>query len=339
MFETAIRFAAAVAAVAVLAACGQIPKPFQPPPDSGPARLAERDTGGGVRVAVIEGPSIPMARLLAQSVAADLVERGIPATAEGGEALRYTLKGRVEMLDAGKTEGLVARIHWNLTERGAQPFFTFSQDVKASPFDWQWGSPKVIREVGEAAGKLIAEAVEPEDETLKPVRPVTAGVWVQPIRGAPGDGDRSLTRAMRYALMGAKVAVTSEKMAARHLIDGKVRLGPVSKGRQKVEIRWTVTYPDGGTVGHAVQRNEVPAGTFDGRWGETASMIAAAAVGGIKDVLDRAEETVRLRLSTDRRLKTDVVAGPEQPVLPPPDLSPEPVLPKPPRARDSAPKG
>ena len=319
-----VLIAAIVSSVALAAvSCGPVPKPFKVRPETGPPALSARDTAGGVRVAVLEGPAAPMARLLSKSVAEDLVVRGIPATTEGGEALRYTLRGRVEELSPGTMAGKVARIHWSLTERNAEPFFTFSQDVEGSDFDWQWGSPRVIKKVGANAARLIAEAVEPEDETLKSVQAVSAGVWIQPIQGAPGDGDKSLTRAMRYALMGAKIAVTSERPAARHLLSGQVRVAPPRGGDQNVEIRWTIAYPNGGQAGIAVQRNAVPAGTFDGRWGETAALIAAAAVGGIKDVLDQAENTVRYRVASERRLKTDVVSGSARPILPPPTLSPE----------------
>ncbi len=322
----------------MVAACGQLPKPFQSLPGSGAAELIARDNGGGVRVQMLDGPPAPMAKLLAKSVAEDLVRRGIPATADEANSLKYTLKGRVDALESPTAAGKVARIHWSLLLGESEPFFTFSQDVEGSGFDWRWGSPQIIAKVGADAGRLVAEAVEPEDETLKAVIPVSAGVWVKPIRDSPGDGDKSLTRAMRFALMRAKVAVTSEKMAARHILDGHIRVTPPSNGRQKVEIRWRVTYPDGGIVGHAVQRNEVPAGTFDGRWGETAAVIAAAAVGGVKDVLTRAEETVRFRLAADRRLKTDVVKNGIRPVLPPPELSPEPKLPAQPALPKWAPK-
>ena len=323
--------------MAAIGACGKLPKPFQPPPDAGRGFLTRTDSANGVRVLMLEGPPKPMAKLLADSVAKDLVQRGIPATTAGGEAMRFTLKGKVEPLAAGAAPGKVARVHWSLTDRKDEPFFTFVQDVEGSQVDWQWGSPNLIVDVGAAAGRLIAEVVEPEDETLKPVTPVASGVWVKPIKGAPGDGDTSLTRAIRYALVGAKVAVTTEAAAARHVLRADVKLARPVDGKQNVLVRWTVTYPDGDVVGHAVQRNQVPQGTFDGRWGETASIIAAAAGGGIKSVLDRADETVRYRTASERRLKTDVVDTDDQPKLPPPELSPEPVLPVKPGTGEGAP--
>lgn len=318
-----------------LAACGRLPKPFHRS-DAPPDALVRAKGGQGVRVTLVEGATEPMAKLIAASVAKALQAYDIPATIGPGGKLRYALRGRV-LSGGGATSATPTRIEWRLTDRNDEPFFSFNHDVEGSAWEWEWGSPKIIEEIGYQAGRLVADAIAPEDHTLVPQTAALNGVWVQPIEGAPGDGDTSLTRAMRFALMGANVAVTSERGAARHILQGKVALGKVQGKSQPVEIRWTVVYPDGGTVGSAVQRNAVPPGTFDGRWGETAAIIAAAAVPGVKDVLDRAEETVRMRISGDgQQLQTDIPLETEQPVLPPPELSPEPDLPsaQPPAAPD-----
>lgn len=318
--------------IVALASCGPLPKPFRSPTsEAGAPALVAGDTAGGVRVVLLEGLTTPMAQLLSKSVSEHLVARGIPAAVEEGKALRYTLRGRVEEIPEDQaTGGAIARIHWRLidhtrlSDRNTDPFLIFSQDVKGTDFDWQWGSPRVIKAVGAIAGQLIAEAVEPEDETLKPVRQIIAGVWLQPIRGAPGDGDKSLTRAMRYALIGAKVPMAAERITARHILRGDISVGLKWEGGQNVEIQWTVSYPDGRHLGNAVQRNLVAAGTFERPWGETAAVIAAAAVPGIKEVLDQAENLVRPRLGSDRRLRTGIVSAPGTPSLPLPTLILEP---------------
>ncbi|MEK9752787.1 MAG: hypothetical protein VW338_06195 [Rhodospirillaceae bacterium] len=316
-----------MAAVLALGACAALPKPFQRA-DAPPESLARAKGGAGVRVALPEGTTEPMAKLIAQSVAKALAERDIPASVGYEGKLRYALVGHV-VAGGGASATTRTRIEWRLLDRGNEPFFAFNHDVQGSAWEWEWGSPKIIQIIGTDAAKLVAEAVGPPDKTLTPVAAPTSGVWVRPIDGAPGDGDKSLTRAMRFALMGANIAVTSDRAAARHVLEGKVRLGQAEGKTQPVEIVWTVTYPEGGTVGRAVQRNAVPVGTFDGRWGETASIIAAAAIPGVKSVLDRAEETVRVRLSGGQPgLQTDVPLDAGKPVLPPPELSPEPELPR-----------
>ena len=312
-----------VALIVVMAvvshACGPLPRPFQTPAEHGPPKLTQRDTSGGVRVTIVEGPSTPIAKLLSEAVAQGLVARGIPAMTKGGEALRYTLTGQAPKRASEKGEAAIAKIYWSLNERDNESLFTFSQDVRG---DWQQSSPRVIRKVGTAAARLIADVVEPEDETLKPVQGVSRGVWIEPVSGAPGDGDKSLTRAIRYALVEAQVALTSERLAARHILMAEVHVGAPQRGQQAVAISWTLTSPDGRKVGNAVQRNSVPVGTFDGRWGETAGIIASAAVGGIKDVLAEAENAVRFREESGSSvLKTDSVQGDQAPSLPPPNLS------------------
>jgi hypothetical protein len=307
----------------LLASCGPVPKPFRRP-DAPPAALVRASGSQGVRIGLPSGTTEPMAKLIAKAVADELTRMDIPAQTGPEGKLRYLLKA-----DVGPGAGASpARIHWQLLEKNNELFYDFYQDVEASEWEWQLGSPKVIEQIGEETARLIADAVAPPDDTLEPTKPLARGVWVRPIEGAPGDGDVSLTRAMRFALMGADVAVTSEPDAARHQLKGEVAVGPPRDNSQSVEIRWTVLYPDGGVAGSAVQRNQVPVGTFEGRWGETASIIAAAAVPGVKDVLIRAEETVRVRMAgPGPALNTEVPEEEGQPKLPPPELSPEPELP------------
>ena len=302
-----------------LIACGPVPKPFQTPEEFGPPKLTQRDTSGGVLVTIVDGPPAPVGKLLSETIVRSLMARGILAMTSGGEAFRYTLTGRAAEPETDKDRGTIAKIDWSLNRGNKKSFFTFSQDVGE---DWQRGSPGAVQSVGTNTARLIAKVVEPEDDTLKPAQAAPRGVWVQPVRGAPGDGDKSLTRAIRYALAAAKVSVTFEKLAARHVLKANVRVGAPQHGRQVVAISWTLTSPDGRHVGNAVQRNSVLAGTFDGRWGETAVIIASAAVGGIKEVLALSETTDRFRVAGESRgLKTDLLEGDEMPILPQPTLS------------------
>ena len=304
-----------------LNACGPVPKPFQTPAELGPSGLIQRDINGGVWVSIVDGSSAPGPNLLSEAIAQGLLARGIPAMTKGGGSLRYKLTGRVTERAPDQSGAADIKIYWSLNEQNNKPVFYFSQDVRK---DWQSGSPEAIRSVGANTARLIAEVVEPKDETLMPSQTVSHGVWVQPVRGAPGDGDKSLTRAIRYALVKAKVAVTSERLTARHILAADVRVGALLRGQQAVAISWTLTYPDGRHIGRAIQRNTVSVGSFDGRWGETAVLIATAAVGGIKDVLAQAEKTARFRVASgSKRLKTDSVQGDEVPSLPPPNLSSE----------------
>ena len=49
-----------------------------------------------VRVELVQGPALPMAKLLSSSIASGLVERGITTSLEPGDASRFVLKGLVK---------------------------------------------------------------------------------------------------------------------------------------------------------------------------------------------------------------------------------------------------
>ncbi len=318
-----IRTAVVVLLVVAVSGCGRLPKPFRSATPGAPDALINGAIGAGVRVQVSGGTTKPMAKLLAEAVVARLVERGVPSSTGAKGAYQYSLDGRAEVTTAWAAGLPAAKIHWRLREPNGELLYSFTEDVSGSEAEWAWGSPKVLAAVGNEASALVFSIVQPEDETLKAVAPVLSGVWIKPISGTPGDGDKALIRAMRYALTGAGIAVTRDRAAARHILEGEFKLGAPKNGVQDVELAWIVKYREGGVVGRAVQRNSVRAGTFDGAWGETGADIAAAAVGGINDVLSRAEETVRYRIASGRRLNTDVGSDLVQPAIPPPDLSPD----------------
>ena len=52
-------------------------------------------------------------------------------------------------------------------------------------------------------------------------------------------------------------------------------------GKQKISIDWVVKDPRGNKLGTVSQKNEIPAGSLNGKWGGTASAAAAAAAQGI----------------------------------------------------------
>ena len=53
----------------------------------------------------------------------------------------------------------------------------FRPSPKMCREDWQRGSPGAIRSVGTNTAQLIADVVEPEDDTLKPVEAVSREVF------------------------------------------------------------------------------------------------------------------------------------------------------------------
>ncbi|MCH7936688.1 MAG: hypothetical protein IH994_06310 [Proteobacteria bacterium] len=312
--------ALALALAVLTAACGPLPRPFKPPPESSFNPLVREVATSGIWIQTIDGVSLPMSKLLAEAMAEGFGNYSIGTTTQSRGNSRYRLKGRARINDDDPSLPYVALIHWTLFDYDGKVIGTETQGVIATRRDWDYGSPNVIREIGDTGSEIIADMIDKEDQNLKPVRPRLAGLWVNPVTNAPGDGDKSLTRAIKAAIKGAGIAVAGEKRYAEFVLDGRVRVDPPNDNLQRVEIIWTVLTPDGREIGRATQKNLVETGTFAGPWGEVAQVVADAALEGIQGVL-RAVVAPRFRFGRpDRVLKTDIFPGGGHEPLPPPTL-------------------
>lgn len=310
----------------VLAACGPLSKPFKPPSAGAPNPLVTEAATMGIWVAPIANASGPMSKLLTESVAAGFKAHGIRATVDKRKFRRYRLKGRVEIDQNDPSPLYVALIHWTLFNRDGEVLGNHTQGVGGSRQDWDYGSPELIREVGETIPAFIAAFIDKAEKYVQPTLPRLAGLWVSPIENAPGDGNLSLTRAIKVAIKGARIAVAEERRYAEFVLEGRFSLSAPKDGLQRVEIVWAVLTQDGREIGKATQKNMVEAGTFDGPWGEVSTIVATAALEGIQGVLRAAGAPLYRLGPTPRVLKTKIPVARGKEALPPPGLELEGVL-------------
>lgn len=107
---------------------------------------------------------------------------------------------------------------------------------------------------------------------------------IKPVKGAPGDGNKALTKAMKKALRKRDITVTEDPRQAGFVIEGHVEISPAVGGRQQARIVWAVNTIAGDEVGKAVQENAVKAGSLNGPWGRVADIVTNAAVIGIQEL-------------------------------------------------------
>jgi hypothetical protein len=121
----------------------------------------------------------------------------------------------------------------------------------------------------------------------KPKGPVMA--LVSPVSGAPGDGRRSLTTALKKRLYagGVKLAGGATTSGRVYTIKGSVSLTNAKGGKQSIRIDWQVIDPKGKKVGTVTQQNSIPKGSLNGPWGAIADAAAGAAADGIIKLLPR----------------------------------------------------
>jgi hypothetical protein len=106
------------------------------------------------------------------------------------------------------------------------------------------------------------------------------------VTGSPGKGNDELYRAMRKVLRQAGWPVVKQPGKSTLAITGRVDLEQSSNGVQQVKLAWAVMLPTGKVLGTVRQANDVPAGSLNEGWGQTAGFAAEAAAEGIFKLVD-----------------------------------------------------
>lgn len=264
-----------------------------------------------------------MAKLLARSVADELSRRELIAYSGDKGSSTHVLDGWVESPAERAENEPPSHILWALTTRSGELVLTFQYEFTATRLDWDFGSSQIIREIGEGtAAEISAHLVGPLDRAEQ-IAEKKSGIWIRPVMDAPGDGNFSLARAINYALgdIGFEIVETQSEAAFR--LKAEVRIDSHVSDEQQVKIDWIVSDEEGAEIGRATQKNTVPAGTFNGRWGQTAVMIATAAAGSIRDIVNR-EQNRQLEQGSQGLLpRFNPAIVDEVPTLPPPTLTPD----------------
>jgi hypothetical protein len=137
-----------------------------------------------------------------------------------------------------------------------------------------------------AASTTTATAATAPSPSRTPT-PKAAGVLVQPVSGAPGDGQRSLTIALKKRLYAGGVKLANGTSVGVYMVKGSVKLSDTSGGKQIIRIDWQVLDPAGKKLGTVSQQNTIPRGSLNGPWGAIADAAAGAAADGIIKLLPK----------------------------------------------------
>lgn len=279
---------AALAGLLALGACGPLPQPFRGRPGQVAARLARPPN---YRVAVPAPPAALLtdadAGTYAKAIAEALVAQEIPAVDGMPLPLDWLL------VVAAERDGPNVVPRYALRDAdGTALGMLVGRPVPAR--EWGEGGEPVLRRAASEAAPALASLLARIDAQRRTGDERAAGagppvVRLLPVRGAPGDGNRSLTDRMRERLAAFGFQVQDQAEGAQFAVQGTVTMAQGStRGQQRVEIVWVVSRRDGFDLGRVLQLNEIPQGSLNGLWGDVAYVVAEEASGGVRDVIANA---------------------------------------------------
>jgi len=271
----------------LLAACGPLPRPFQP---DGKDEVDMRNFGEQTDILIEplseDEPGWPAAP---DALARALRDYGYRASSRAGVAERV-LSGRavVQALSPDRDEVL---IDWELTTIDGEPIASHSQRSELPGGLWLAGQPAAVSSVMAEAAKGLARVMPkapPRPEGLALDEGPKARLVLVPMELLPGDGALSLTVALENELRAANYEIGWDIEDGDLLVLGDMALEPAEPGWEEVTFTWwVVRASDGQDLGQIDQQNRLPAGSLEGRWGATAQAIAEGAAEGIIDLLRR----------------------------------------------------
>lgn len=269
-----------------LAGCGDLPAPFWGNPGPNARRLAQPLSP----MLAVPTPTEAMlsdaaGATLAGELATALQEAEVPTLARTPRPTDWQLVTRADPKNGAIVPLFVVRDpvgeDQGTVEGAAVPSPVWaSADLRTLRATALEATPRIVALLGSI--RLARDRANPNSLYNR-----AAKVMVAPVKGAPGDGNISLTRQMRDHLGQFGPLVQTTAVGADFLVEGEVVVVPVASGKQRVEIQWYVRNAAGDERGRVVQLNEIPSGTLDRYWGDVAVVVAAEAAAGINDVLHR----------------------------------------------------
>ena len=277
------RGAAALAALALLAACQPLPRPFAPAERSGRAPVVPAEDAYGVTLRPVSGMAPALAARFAAALVAALDRRGVPAVLSAGRARGSLVHGAAQArpLDG---ERLEVAIEWWAIGRAGRGLGRHRVTAQPARRDWRAASaPLVERLAAESADGIAAllRGAAPGRESRKPA--IRVGSLAVP----PGLDGGILRRATVDAMRAAGLAVSPGGPGGL-LLTATVSLGPPADGRRRLRVEWRLDDAGGRRLGALVQENRVARETLTADWPSTVRLIARAAVGELGGLLARA---------------------------------------------------
>ena len=301
--------------VTLLAACGELPKPFAQSSVLNKNPLIILDGGGAIKVEMDPALPVSLSKPLSDNMIESLWEESVPATMVAGFSPRYFLRGKLKILNSSMFVAEEAEIIWALTEANNNKTFEFRYKLSGGHPGWllldknpldnlpAYMGTDVVRHLYKQQGldtpmvnlalnkdptvlqnqlelqenSLVQQSLILNDSLILNKKPK---IFLTKVVGAPGDGNNSLYKNMRRMLIIAGVNMVKERDQSNFLLNGFVNARPGYDVLHEIIITWLITTKEGLIVGKATQKKKIAEGTIRQEWGQQA--IDAAVNGSVR---------------------------------------------------------
>jgi hypothetical protein len=277
---------AAAALTLLLASCQPLPHPFADDVPAPHAPIISLRNTTSVSVAPVAGLEPAVRDQLAAAMASALQDLDVLASAESAS------RGSLSLLGTARTEGSRVVVDWRLMDPGGHALGRGSDSAAVTLDAVNRGDAAALKALALAAAPDVAKLLQDDGPIASAESASLRQLVVMPVTGAPGDGRDALQAAMTAALSQAKLTVLPGQPGDGKALSvvGSVALDRPQNGQQHIAITWALMEPGGKQLGVVKQENAVPQGSLDGRWGDVANLVAAAAAPGIVAIIEKAEQ-------------------------------------------------
>jgi hypothetical protein len=193
------------------------------------------------------------------------------------------MPGKGKKKQAKGSQGVII---WRLADPDGAERAKFSVKFKAVQETLGDADLRIVAQ--DTVNALDAALLRPDTQVSQTIiaaeKPVA---WVGSVRGAPGDGNQALTRALTGILPMKGVMLGATQAKAQWRIEGVVKVAPGANGQDIVTLTWRVLDAQGREAGSITQENTVPRGRLAKPWREIAGFAAEAAAEGIAQLIQQ----------------------------------------------------
>ena len=287
----------AIVSVLAVAACAAVTEPLGmedpfavPQPFAGVGRndtmLAQAIEAPILIVRPPQGMNDDVATRLRDQVIEAARSRDVPALAEATTSRAWVLSAQTATIAAAANSGVEQGvISWRLVDAVGNERGQFVVSFAGAAADLSAGAVQLLAE--QTASALEAALQRPQTQVAEQQAVPKPAAFVGVIKGAPGDGNEALARALQAVLPIKGVRIERNRGKAAWRIEGKVKVAHKSPTEDVVSLSWRVLDAQGKEAGTIAQENVVPRGRLKKPWAEIAGFAAEAAAEGIAQLLQQ----------------------------------------------------